>query len=695
VYKLKRKHVAILATVVVIALAMLDHWMRLPKPSGFTRGKQLAHDLGCVGCHESSSGSVILNPSTLRGVIPGFHSGDSATLFWVENESEFSEWVRQGVSDRIKRERQKFSPQDAATGIRMPVYGEQLDKKQLSDLYVYFRDSNQFPAPPEGAISRGARIAEQRGCFACHGVHGLDGNSNAGSFKGYIPPWDGDDFHELARSDNEIAEWIKHGSLQRLERNPVAKFFLNRQKITMPAYGSVLTDVDINDLVAYIRWLPQRSLQTPTAAVEKQASDDERSHPGRGSLLFSQSGCTTCHKPSGAEGFLDRSGAEIPSRQRLANRLRVLASMVRDREQQSRWSANELCSYYNKFTLEYDEVHQRIEQGVDRDRAGTRQVAMPSWDRRANANPWSSPSQDIDALVNFLIADEASITEEMIAIWKQQGSRCAMKQMPTSIPDHEARRKQILDRINTLDGEGKLFDAPTSITFLSKEAALFDFVGFYPDQEIDFWMLRQFTPNLSPGDVQKHLRDADGFPMDKRYVIAVDKTDMDYKAYFYLRDTQQDFHNPPAYITGNRFIDAEVSGCFACHVSGPRRIRPAKHEGLTDFDPQGRELVSQYNRHILGYGAVETIWPANQQKPGAHLLEAAPVESCNRCHSTDAIRAPLLRYHRKPVEALLHMKERDEGFVTDAEGNNHLTAMPPVAPAIPADSAAILDWMAH
>jgi cytochrome c551/c552 len=694
VYKIKCKQVAILTTIVVIALAMLDHWMRLPKMSDFMRGKQIAHELGCVGCHQSALGMVIMNPSTLRGVIPSFHSGDSATLFWVENKDEFQQWIRQGVSVRIQAERQKFSHQNDA-GIKMPVYGERLDQQQLADLYAYFRDSNQFPAPPEGTISRGASLAEQHGCFACHGVHGLDGNSNVGSFKGYIPPWDGEDFHELARSDDEITEWIKNGSLQRLERNPVAKFFLNRQQIKMPAYGAALSGQEISDLIAYIHWLPQRALQVPATLVENPVSDHEHSDSGRGRILFSQSGCTTCHKPSGAEGFLDRSGAEIPSRQRLANRLRVLASMTHEREQQSRWSAAELCSYDNKFALEYDKLHQRIETGIDRNHAGTMQVVMPSWDRRANANPWSSPLQDIDALENFLIADESSITEEMIVNWKQQGSRCALKQQPASTPDHEARRKQILDRINVLDSEGKLFDASTSITFLSKEAALFDFVGFYPDQEIDFWMLRQYAPTLLPSDVQKHLRDADGFPMDKRYVIAVDKTDMDYRAYFFLRDTQQDFHNPPAYITSNRFIDADVSGCFACHASGPRRIRPVKREGLTDLDPQGWELLKRYNQHILGYGSVETIWPANQQKPDAHLLEAAPVESCNSCHGTDAIRAPILRYHRKPVEALLHMKERDDGFVTDSEGEHHLTAMPPVAPAIPADSAIILDWMAR
>jgi mono/diheme cytochrome c family protein len=35
----------------------------------------------------------------------------------------------------------------------------------------------------------------------------------------------------------------------------VARFFLRRQAVQMPAYGGRLTDAELDALVAYIRWV--------------------------------------------------------------------------------------------------------------------------------------------------------------------------------------------------------------------------------------------------------------------------------------------------------------------------------------------------------------------------------------------------------------------------------------------------------
>ena len=106
---------------------------------------------------------------------------------------------------------------------------------------------------------RGFAVAQNNGCFACHGPGGRVGSTNPGSFEGYIPPWQGEDYAELVRNDDELRNWILHGKIDRLESNPVARFFTRRQVIQMPAYRDVLTDSELESLMSYIEWFNHES----------------------------------------------------------------------------------------------------------------------------------------------------------------------------------------------------------------------------------------------------------------------------------------------------------------------------------------------------------------------------------------------------------------------------------------------------
>jgi hypothetical protein len=78
---------------------------------------------------------------------------------------------------------------------------------------------------------------------------------NPGSFKGYIPPWDGDDFTDLVRDDAELRQWIRDGVCERLRANPVAKRILESQAIAMPAYRDRVSDDDLRAIAAYVAWV--------------------------------------------------------------------------------------------------------------------------------------------------------------------------------------------------------------------------------------------------------------------------------------------------------------------------------------------------------------------------------------------------------------------------------------------------------
>jgi adenylate kinase family enzyme len=75
------------------------------------------------------------------------------------------------------------------------------------------------------------------------------------SFKGYIPPWDGEDFPDLARDDAEIAEWILDGRPRRLQQSRIARFYLDRAPIQMPAYRGHLEPAEVDRLVDYVHWV--------------------------------------------------------------------------------------------------------------------------------------------------------------------------------------------------------------------------------------------------------------------------------------------------------------------------------------------------------------------------------------------------------------------------------------------------------
>jgi mono/diheme cytochrome c family protein len=139
--------------------------------------------------------------------------------------------------------------------IRMPAWRGRLSEAQVDDLVTYVRAVAGADVPENAVARQGQAVAERLGCFRCHGPGGRGAGRNPGSLKGYIPPWDGPDFAELVANEGELREWILIGRPQRLQKNPLARFFLDRQVIRMPAFRGHLTGEELQALEAYIGWL--------------------------------------------------------------------------------------------------------------------------------------------------------------------------------------------------------------------------------------------------------------------------------------------------------------------------------------------------------------------------------------------------------------------------------------------------------
>jgi mono/diheme cytochrome c family protein len=214
-----------------------------------TRGRAVAQAHGCFGCH--GPGGTGFRPAEIDAA-PSFTPDDLQA--YANGPGELREWVRDGVAERFRSDLEGL-PDDERPLVRMPAFGDVLSERELDDVVAWLTVLGDYAPPAAGPPERGRDAAARYGCFTCHGAHGRADNPNPGSLKGYIPAWDGADFKELARDEGEIREWILDGSPRRLREHPVARWFLSRQTIAMPAYRGRIPAAEVDLIVAYVAWL--------------------------------------------------------------------------------------------------------------------------------------------------------------------------------------------------------------------------------------------------------------------------------------------------------------------------------------------------------------------------------------------------------------------------------------------------------
>ena len=227
-------------SVIAVSTVAAVVWWRSANIGPVQRGADLAVAQGCLGCHGGPGVSPLL-PRAFADL----DDVDPATL---------REWILDGMPRRVRQDPERREALEAAA-IRMPPWRGRLSDAQIDDLVAYVRAVAAVDVPENATARKGYAVAEALGCFRCHGPGGRGAGSNPGSLKGYIPPWDGRDFAELVANDGELREWIRDGRPQRLQANPLARFFLDRQVIRMPAFRGQVTEEELRALEAYIGWL--------------------------------------------------------------------------------------------------------------------------------------------------------------------------------------------------------------------------------------------------------------------------------------------------------------------------------------------------------------------------------------------------------------------------------------------------------
>jgi mono/diheme cytochrome c family protein len=248
--------VALVALAAGIAAAL---FVTRPRITAAERGRRLAEANGCFACHGPEGIRGVRNPGRAEGKVPDY---EGSLMMYAESEEEIRDWIRDGGTESRFQSSSWLADRKHGT-LRMPAYEKRLSDREIEDLVAFVMSRAGMPAPEDSLALYGRDRAEALGCFGCHGAGGLFSRPNPGSLKGYVASWGSPDFSELVRSRAEFGEWVEEGVGRRFRDDPIAKFFLRRPPLHMPAYRDHLEAGDVDALWAYVQWLRAQGTKSP------------------------------------------------------------------------------------------------------------------------------------------------------------------------------------------------------------------------------------------------------------------------------------------------------------------------------------------------------------------------------------------------------------------------------------------------
>ena len=251
----------LLVGILLVVIAAASPWIisaywRARSSNPIRRGMARAQELGCFTCHGTLGRSGIPIPGSAESVPP---LGGSVWMMYVNNDDDIRRYIVEGSARQPEETGHEMGDTHAHEhdAINMPAYGDVVNTGELEDLVATFKVLSGMVAPARGTPARaGYNLTREWNCSSCHGPGGSGGLPNPGSFTGFVPGWYGPDFKDLVRDRQEFDMWILGGTIPRLSNHPIARYFLNRQTLQMPAYGE-LTQEQLDGLWAYIDWLKE------------------------------------------------------------------------------------------------------------------------------------------------------------------------------------------------------------------------------------------------------------------------------------------------------------------------------------------------------------------------------------------------------------------------------------------------------
>ena len=201
-----------------------------PSDPHVAMGAHLFVQFACSACHgEQGKGDVSTDVPALTNI------GEQLSV------SQLTDIINHGLGESANPEKPY-----------MPVWGPVISSSQVNDLVEYLQaglpkvnDATPVTIPTDqGPAVAGGALYVRYGCINCHGPSGLGGVPNPLSEDEAIPPLSGQDFREEFNTDAKIKEMIRSGSV--IGKPPIT---------SMPHWGGILSEENLDDLVAYLKTL--------------------------------------------------------------------------------------------------------------------------------------------------------------------------------------------------------------------------------------------------------------------------------------------------------------------------------------------------------------------------------------------------------------------------------------------------------
>lgn len=139
-------------------------------------------------------------------------------------------------------------------------------------------------------VRRGMEIARTSGCFSCHGVGGTEGIPDPALPEDPVPGWGGGLWMMYVQNEAEVREYVLDGISRRRAASSSARSRTERAGITMPPYRDVLSNGEIDDVVAAFTVL----------SGMKRPPDGTRE--AEGAAVAERFRCHACHGVAGSGG---------------------------------------------------------------------------------------------------------------------------------------------------------------------------------------------------------------------------------------------------------------------------------------------------------------------------------------------------------------------------------------------------------
>src|SRR5262245_21029405 len=160
---------------------------RRPQLPPAERGRRLAEKTGCFGCHGPGGLRGASNPGRTDKTVPNF---EDDVMMYAKTPEEIHEWIDDGVT-RVKRASVTWRTERERGTLRMPAFDKRLGERDVDDLVAFAMASSGSPESEDSLVSLGLQRVDELGCSGCHGPGGRLARPNPGSWKGYVPSWDG------------------------------------------------------------------------------------------------------------------------------------------------------------------------------------------------------------------------------------------------------------------------------------------------------------------------------------------------------------------------------------------------------------------------------------------------------------------------------------------------------------------------